>query len=75
MHPGETEIMARIERIEDQLRLLSAHAGIPYGDGNGHVPEQVVALAHGDERIKAALKLTEMTGMDFGEAQRLVKRL
>jgi hypothetical protein len=75
MDPGETEIIDRIARIEDQLRLLCAQAGIPYGDADGQVPHQVVALARGDERIKAAIKLTEMTGMDFGEAQRLVNRL
>jgi hypothetical protein len=75
MHRAEPEILERIERMEEQLRLLSAQAGIPYGDGDGHVPHAVIALARGDERIKAAIKLTEMTGMDFAEAQRVVNRL
>jgi hypothetical protein len=68
----DREMIERIERIEQQVGLLSAHAGIPFGDG---VPDEVVTLARGDERIKAALRLTEMTGLDFGEAQRIVNRL
>jgi hypothetical protein len=64
----------RLERMEQQLRLLSAQAGIPYDDGPS-VPGEVIALARADERIKAALRLTEMTGIDFAEAQRVVARL
>ena len=64
----------RLERMEQQLRLLSAQAGIPY-DGGTAVPGEVIALARADERIKAALRLTEMTGLDFAEAQRVVGRL
>jgi hypothetical protein len=75
MRLSEAEITERLDRIEAQLRLLSAQAGIPYGDGIEAIPAEVVALARGDERIKAALRLTEMTGMDFAEAQRLVNRL
>jgi|tagenome__1003787_1003787.scaffolds.fasta_scaffold19365426_2 hypothetical protein len=75
MRLTEAEITERLDRMEAQLRLLSAHAGIPYGDGVESIPSEVVALARGDERIKAALRLTEMTGMDFAEAQRLVNRL
>jgi hypothetical protein len=68
----DEEMIERIERMEQQVRLLSAHAGIPF---DGGVPDEVVTLARGDERIKAALRLTEMTGLDFGEAQRIVNRL
>jgi hypothetical protein len=76
MDSRQTQIIERLGRIEDQLHLLSAHAGIPFGtDGDGEVPHDVVTLARGDERVKAALRLTEMTGMDFSEAQRLVNRL
>jgi hypothetical protein len=35
----------------------------------------VIALVRSDERIKAALRLTEMTGIDFAEAQRVVGRI
>jgi hypothetical protein len=69
---GDQQMHERIERMEQQVRLLSAHAGIPFADS---VPDDVVSLARGDERTKAALRLTEMTGMDFGEAQRIVNRL
>jgi hypothetical protein len=70
----DPQLAARLERMEQQLRLLSAQAGIPYEDGLA-VPGEVVALARSDERIKAALRLTEMTGLDFAEAQRVVGRL
>jgi hypothetical protein len=69
---SDARLIARIDRLEDQLRLVSAAAGIPFADG---VPDEVVTLAHADERIKAALRLTEMTGMDFSDAQRVVGRL
>jgi hypothetical protein len=66
------DLHTRLDRMEAQLRLLSAAAGIPFADG---VPVDVVALAHSDERIKAALRLTEMTGMDLDDARRVVNRL
>jgi hypothetical protein len=69
---SDAQLIARIDRLEDQLRLLSAAAGIPFAE---EVPGDVVALARADERIKAALRLTEMTGMDFSDAQRVVGRL
>jgi hypothetical protein len=73
MDVGQPAIEERLERIEEQLRLLSAHAGIPYAQLD--VPSEVVELARRDERIRASLKLTEMTGMEFVEAQRIVSRL
>jgi hypothetical protein len=69
------EILERLDRMEEQLRLLSAQAGLPYAGRDVAIPPEVVGLARGDERIKAALKLTEMTGIDFGDAQRVVNRL
>jgi hypothetical protein len=69
---SDVQILERLERVEEQLRVLSAAAGIPFAEG---VPDEVVALARADERIKAALKLTEMTGMDFDAAQRVVNQL
>ena len=74
MATSNARLEERLERMEEQLRLLSAQAGIPYDGGNG-VPGEVIALARADERIKAALRLTEMTGLDFAEAQRVVARL
>jgi hypothetical protein len=68
----DDELLARIERMDAQLRLLSAAAGIPFADG---VPADVVTLARSDERIKAAIRLTEMTGMDLDAARRVVNRL
>jgi hypothetical protein len=69
---SDAQLSTRIERLEAQVRLLSATVGIPFAE---EVPREVVTLAHGDERIKAALRLTEMTGMDFSDAQRVVSRL
>jgi hypothetical protein len=68
----DDELLDRIERMEAQLRLLSAAAGLPFVEG---VPPDVVTLARGDERIKAALRLTEMTGMPLDDARRVVNRL
>jgi hypothetical protein len=71
MPPSDHQLIERIERLEEQLRLLSAATGIPFADG---VPDEVAALARADERIKAAIKLTELTGMNFDAAQRVVNR-
>jgi hypothetical protein len=69
---SDGDLTTRLDRIEAQLRLLSAAAGIPFAD---RVPTDVVALARSDERIKAAIRLTEMTGMDLDDARRVVNRL
>jgi hypothetical protein len=68
----DAHLVERLERMEAQLHLLSAAAGIPFADG---VPADVVTLARSDERIKAAIRLTEMTGMDLDDARRVVNRL
>ena len=73
MNVDEATIHERLDRIEQQVRLLSAHAGIPYG--SAPIPEDVIALARRDERVKAALRLAEMTGMELAQAQRIVNRL
>jgi hypothetical protein len=68
---NDGDLTTRLDRLEAQMRLLSAAAGIPFTD----VPTDVVALARSDERIKAAIRLTEMTGMDLDDARRVVNRL
>jgi hypothetical protein len=57
----DSDLLERIERHEEELRLL--------------LPEDVVALARSDERIRAAIRLAEVTGMRLDDAQRVVNRL
>jgi hypothetical protein len=59
MHDGD--LVERIQRLDAELRLL--------------LPADVVSLARADERIRAAIRLSEMTGMDLDDAQRVVNRL
>ena len=59
MHAGD--LVERIERLEAELRTL--------------LPADIVSLARADERIRAAIRLTEVTGMDLDDAQRVVNRL
>jgi hypothetical protein len=57
----DSDLVERIERNEEELRLL--------------LPPDVVSLARADERIRAAIRLSEVTGMALDDAQRVVNRL
>ena len=57
----DSDLVERIERNEEELRLL--------------LPPDVVSLARADERIRAAIRLAEVSGMALDDAQRVVNRL
>ena len=65
----------RLRAIEEQLALLSQHAGIPYAlPGEGVSPE-VKALAAAGQKLEAIKKYRELTGAGFEEANEIVSGL
>ena len=65
----------RLDRIEDQLRTISTHLGIPYDDGGSAIPPEVVELVQANKRLQAMQKYVELTGADLGTAQDVVAGL
>jgi hypothetical protein len=69
---SEAFMLERIRRLEEQVRLLSQKAGVPFDDGTSGVPDEVVELARTDKRIHAIKRYMEITGADIHTAQRVV---
>jgi ribosomal protein L7/L12 len=65
----------RLRRIEDQVKLLSDRAGIPWDDGSSGMHPDVVALAREGKTIQAIKLHREMTGLGLAEAKEAVDRL
>ncbi len=62
----------RLRAIEEQLALLSQHAGIPYVLPGEGVPAEVKALAAPGQKLEAIKKYRELTGAGFEEANEIV---
>ncbi len=62
----------RLRAIEEQLALLSQHAGIPYVLPGEGVPSEVKALAAAGQKLEAIKKYRELTGAGFEEANEIV---
>ena len=65
-------ILNRLAAIESQLKVLSDKAGVSYEEPMSEIPEEVVQLARGGDRIKAAQRYRELTGADGKEAMQVV---
>jgi hypothetical protein len=75
---ADTDIFAlrnRLDRIEAQIRTLSQHLGIPYDDGTGGIPPEVVELVRADKRLQAIKKYADLTGTDLATAKDVVSAL
>jgi hypothetical protein len=62
----------RLDRLENQIRTISTHLGIPYDDGTSAIPPEVVEMARAGKRLQAIKKYTELTGADLGTATDVV---
>ena len=69
------QIFKRIQRIEDQLVVLSERAGVPFDDPAGDAPPEVVELARAGDRMGAIMKYRELTGAGLDEARAVVEAL
>ena len=62
----------RFGLIEERLRTLYEHLGIPYTD---ELPGEVVDLAQAGNKTEAISRLRQLTGMTLLEATRAVEAL
>jgi ribosomal protein S12 methylthiotransferase accessory factor YcaO len=73
--PSEAQLIARVERLERQVRMLAERTGIGIEDPADGVDPEVVALAREGKRMHAAKLYSERTGADFATAQRVINGL
>jgi ribosomal protein L7/L12 len=67
--------LLRLRRLEEQVALLSARAGVPWDDGTSGAPPQVVALLREGKTIQAIKAYRDATGVGLAEAKEAVERL
>ena len=65
----------RLRGIENQVKLLSDKAGIPYELPSAGVPQEVVELAEAGKTLEAIKKYRELTEADFETAREVVSGL
>ena len=71
----EATLSLRFRRLEEQVALLSARAGLPWDDGTSGIPSHVVALAREGKKIEAIKAYREATGVGLAEAKQAVEQL
>jgi hypothetical protein len=65
-------ILSRLAAIESQLKVLSDKAGVSYTEPLSEVPPEVVQLAQSGDKLGAATRYRELTGVDGKEAMKVV---
>ena len=71
----DAQLIERLQRLERNVAKLAAATGVELEDPAAGVDSEVVELARSGDRIGAAKLLSERTGADFVEAQRIVNSL
>lgn len=64
----------RLDRIEEQLVLISKTVGVPYATyaDSLDVPDEVVALARAGKTLEATKRYRELTGANIDQAQKVI---
>jgi ribosomal protein L7/L12 len=66
----------RIRRLEDQVALLSRHAGISWDEGTGTgLPQQAIDLARAGNKIEAIKYYVQHSGVGLREAKDAIDKL
>jgi ribosomal protein L7/L12 len=66
----------RIRRLEDQVAVLSRHAGIPWEDGTGSgIPQRSIELARAGNKIEAIKYYVQHAGISLREAKDAIDKL
>ena len=66
----------RIRRLEDQVALLSRHAGIAWDDGTRTgIPPEAVELARAGKKIEAIKYYVQHSGVGLREAKDAIDKL
>jgi len=68
-------IRDRLNRIEDQTRILSEKAGVSYEDPKDDVPQEVIQLAQDGKRLEAVKAYRDATGAGMDQAMEVVAGL
>lgn len=71
----DAQMIARLERLERNVRALAQHVGVSLEDPAVGIDSDIVELARSGDRMGAAKLYAERTGADFVEAQRIVTEL
>ena len=71
----DAQIIERLQRLERNVAKLAAAAGVELDDPAAGVDPDVAELARSGDRMAAAKLLSERTGTDFVDAQRVVDSL
>jgi hypothetical protein len=71
----DAQVIARLERLERNVRALAEHIGLSLEDPAVGVDTDIVELARSGDRMGAAKLYAERTGASFVEAQRIVTEL
>lgn len=71
----DAQIIARLERLERNMRALAEHIGVSLEDPAVGIDADIVELARSGDRMGAAKLYAERTGADFVDAQRIVTGL
>ena len=71
----DAQVIERLQRLERNISLIAERIGIELEDPAAAVPPEVADLARSGDRMAAAKLLSESTGTDFVEAQRVVNSL
>lgn len=75
MSDVESRLAERLERLEQQVALISEHLGLAFDDGTGGVPDEVVALARAGRRMEAVKLYGTLTGADISTATSIVNAI
>ena len=66
----------RIRRLEDQVALLSRHAGLPWDDGSSTgIPQKSIELARAGNKIEAIKYYVQVSGVGLREAKDAIDKL
>jgi hypothetical protein len=72
---SDAQIIARLERLERNMRALAEHLGVSLEDPTAGIDADIVELARSGDRMGAAKLYADRTGTNFVEAQRVVTEL
>jgi ribosomal protein L7/L12 len=69
------QVGERLAAIENQLAILSEKAGVPYQPPSDGIPQEIVDLVHGGNKIEAIKQYRIRTGASLDESRRVVELL
>jgi len=75
IQPFLSRINTRLDRIENQLAMLSNANGVAFDRPASAVPQEIVDLAHSGQKIEAIKRYRQLTNVSLEEARNVVMGL